>query len=109
MANSVLAVYPGTFDPMTLGHEDVVRRACQLFDRVIVAVAGGYHKKALFSLEDRIEMARESVKRYPQVTVESFSGLVRPARGDRLLLRIPACRHEPGADAGRGNRLPHAG
>jgi cytidyltransferase-like protein len=43
MANSVLAVYPGTFDPMTLGHEDVVRRACQLFDRVIVAVAAGYH------------------------------------------------------------------
>lgn len=45
MANSVLAVYPGTFDPMTLGHEDVVRRACQLFDRVIVAVAAGYHKR----------------------------------------------------------------
>jgi pantetheine-phosphate adenylyltransferase len=90
MANSVLAVYPGTFDPMTLGHEDVVRRACQLFDRVIVAVAAGYHKKALFSLEDRIEMARESVKRYPQVTVESFSGLVRDfvvARGGKAMVR----------------------
>ena len=90
MANSVLAVYPGPFDPMTLGHEDVVRRACQLFDRVIVAVAAGYHKKALFSLEDRIEMARESVKRYPQVTVESFSGLVRDfvvARGGKAMVR----------------------
>ena len=61
----MLAVYPGTFDPMTLGHEDVVRRACQLFDRVIVAVAAGYHKKALFSLDDRIEMARESVRALP--------------------------------------------
>lgn len=90
MSNSVLAVYPGTFDPMTLGHEDVVRRACQLFDRVIVAVAAGYHKKALFSLDDRIEMARESVKRYPQVTVESFSGLVRDfvvARGGKAMVR----------------------
>ena len=90
MSNSVLAVYPGTFDPMTLGHEDVVRRACQLFDRVIVAVAAGYHKKALFSLDERIEMARESVKRYPQVTVESFSGLVRDfvvSRGGRAMVR----------------------
>ena len=46
MAQNVIAVYPGTFDPMTLGHEDVVRRATQLFDRVIVAVAAGHHKKA---------------------------------------------------------------
>src|SRR5688572_30235402 len=47
MARGVIAVYPGTFDPMTLGHEDVVRRATQLFDRVIVAVAAGHHKKAM--------------------------------------------------------------
>ena len=50
MANNVLAVYPGTFDPITLGHEDVVRRATQLFGHVIVAVAAGRHKKTLFSL-----------------------------------------------------------
>lgn len=50
MAFNVIAVYPGTFDPMTLGHEDVVRRATQLFDRVIVGVAAGHHKKdAVFS------------------------------------------------------------
>ncbi len=90
MAHSVIAVYPGTFDPMTLGHEDVVRRATQLFDRVIVAVAAGHHKKALFSLQERIEMARDSVKAYPQVGVESFSGLLRDfvvARGAKAMVR----------------------
>jgi pantetheine-phosphate adenylyltransferase len=54
MSNKVIAVYPGTFDPMTLGHEDVVRRAAQLFDRVIVAVAAGHHKKTMFSLAERV-------------------------------------------------------
>ena len=86
----VLAVYPGTFDPITLGHEDVVRRATQLFERVIVAVAAGHHKRALFSLEERIDMAREAVKDYPQVTVESFSGLLRDfvvSRGGKAMVR----------------------
>ncbi len=90
MPLNVLAVYPGTFDPITLGHEDVVRRACQLFDRVIVAVAAGHHKKALFNPEERLEMAREAVKDYPQVTVEGFSGLVRDfvvARGGKAMVR----------------------
>jgi pantetheine-phosphate adenylyltransferase len=87
---NVTAVYPGTFDPMTLGHEDVVRRACQLFDTVIVAVAAGHHKKALFTLQERIDMAREVVKPYPQVQVEGFSGLVRDfvvARGGKAMVR----------------------
>ena len=61
MSNKVIAVYPGTFDPMTLGHEDVVRRAAQLFDRVIVAVAAGHHKKTMFSLAERVDMARDVV------------------------------------------------
>ena len=90
MANHVIAVYPGTFDPMTLGHEDVVRRATQLFDRVIVAVAAGHHKKALFSLEERMDMAREAVQVYPKVVVESFSGLLRDfvvARGAKAMVR----------------------
>ena len=90
MAHNVIAVYPGTFDPMTLGHEDVVRRATQLFDRVIVAVAAGYHKRALFSLQERIDMAREAAKAYPQVEVESFSGLLRDfvvARGGKAMVR----------------------
>jgi pantetheine-phosphate adenylyltransferase len=87
---SVLAVYPGTFDPITLGHEDLVRRACQLFDRVIIAVAAGYHKKPLFTLEERMEMVRESVRPWPQVTVESYSGLVRDfvvARNGKAMIR----------------------
>ena len=90
MAHKVIAVYPGTFDPMTLGHEDVVRRAAQLFDTVIVAVAAGHHKKAMFSLEERIDMVRDSVRPYPQVSVESFSGLVRDfvvARGAKAMVR----------------------
>ena len=90
MKPQVIAVYPGTFDPMTLGHEDVVRRAAQLFDVVIVAVAAGHHKKALFSLEERLDMVRDSVRPYPQVQVESFSGLVRDfvvARGAKAMVR----------------------
>ena len=90
MAHSVIAVYPGTFDPMTLGHEDVVRRATQLFAKVIVAVAAGHHKKTMFTLQERIEMARELVLPYPQVQVESFSGLVRDfvvARGGKAMVR----------------------
>ena len=90
MAQSVIAVYPGTFDPMTLGHEDVVRRATQLFDRVIVAVAAGHHKKAMFSIDERMEMAREVTKAYPKVEVESFAGLLRDfvvARGGKAMVR----------------------
>ncbi|MEI8028760.1 MAG: pantetheine-phosphate adenylyltransferase [Comamonadaceae bacterium] len=90
MPHNVIAVYPGTFDPITLGHEDVVRRATQLFDRVIVAVAAGHHKRALFSLQERIDMAREAVKDYPQVEVDSFSGLLRDfvvAQGAKAMVR----------------------
>ena len=90
MANDVIAVYPGTFDPMTLGHEDVVHRASQLFGRLIVAVAAGHHKKSLFTMQERIDMAREALKAYPQVTVEGFTGLVRDfvvSRGGKAMVR----------------------
>ncbi|MFL6692626.1 MAG: pantetheine-phosphate adenylyltransferase [Ramlibacter sp.] len=86
----VIAVYPGTFDPMTLGHEDVIHRACNLFERVIVAVAAGHHKKTMFTLPERIDMARTVVQPYPQVEVESFSGLLRDfvvARGGKAMVR----------------------
>ncbi len=86
----LIAVYPGTFDPITFGHEDVVRRANQLFGKVIVAVAAGHHKKTLFSLEERIEMVREAVSPYPQVEVESFAGLLRDfvvERGGKAMVR----------------------
>lgn len=88
--NKVIAVYPGTFDPITLGHEDLVRRATQLFDTVIVAVAAAHHKKTLFSLQERIAMVRESVRPYPQVSVASFDGLVRDfvvAHGGKAMVR----------------------
>jgi len=90
MVQPVIAVYPGTFDPMTLGHEDVIRRAIQLFPKVIVAVAAGHHKKAMFTLQERIEMAREVVQPYPDVEVASFSGLLRDfvvARGGKAMVR----------------------
>ena len=90
MASNVIAVYPGTFDPITLGHEDVVRRATQLFSKVIVAVAAGHHKKAMFTLQERIEMAKEIVKPFGQVEVASFSGLLRDfvvARGGKAMVR----------------------
>ncbi|QIL71743.1 pantetheine-phosphate adenylyltransferase [Diaphorobacter sp. HDW4B] len=90
MAQNVLAIYPGTFDPITLGHEDIVRRASQLFDRVIVAVAAGHHKKTMFNLEERMAMVREACKPWPQVSVESFDGLMRDfvvARGGKAMVR----------------------
>ena len=90
MTREVLAVYPGTFDPLTLGHEDLVRRAAQLFDRVIVAVAMAHHKKTLFSVEERMEMAREALHDCPQVQVEAFDGLVTAftvARGGKAMVR----------------------
>jgi pantetheine-phosphate adenylyltransferase len=86
----VIAVYPGTFDPMTLGHEDVIHRACNLFEKLIVAVAAGHHKKTMFTLQERIDMARTVVQPYPQVEVESFSGLLRDfvvARGGKAMVR----------------------
>ena len=71
------AVYPGTFDPMTLGHADLMRRASQLWDRLILAVAAGHHKKTMFSLDERLDMARELAADYPNVEVVAFSGLLR--------------------------------
>lgn len=77
MQNPVIAVYPGTFDPITLGHQDVIRRAASLFGTVIVAVAAAHHKKTMFSLEERLDAVREVLLVYPNVQVESFTGLVR--------------------------------
>lgn len=71
-----IAIYPGTFDPITLGHVDLARRATRLFDRVIVAVAAASTKSPLFSLEERSEMARMALVNFPQIEVKSFSGLL---------------------------------
>jgi pantetheine-phosphate adenylyltransferase len=90
MSTHVIAVYPGTFDPITLGHEDVVRRATQLFGKIIVAVAAVHHTKTMFTLDERMAMGRECVKQFPQVEVLSFSGLMRDfvvAQGAKAMVR----------------------
>ena len=71
------AVYPGTFDPMTLGHADLMRRAANLFDRLVLAVAAGHHKRTMFTIAERLEMAQEIAAPYPNVEVMAFRGLLR--------------------------------
>lgn len=70
------AVYPGTFDPLTRGHEDLVRRAALIFPRVIVGVAASQPKNPVFTLEERVDLARELLKPYPNVEVVGFSCLL---------------------------------
>ena len=70
------AVYPGSFDPVTFGHLDIINRASKMFDEVIVAVMCNSAKTPLFSLDERVKMLQESVKDLPNVRVESFSGLL---------------------------------
>ena len=70
-----IALYPGTFDPITNGHFDIIERALNLFDEVIVAVAISTDKKPMFTLDERIEMAKESVKNLQNVTVVGFDNL----------------------------------
>ena len=90
MSRHVIAVYPGTFDPITLGHEDIIRRARELFDEVIVAVAVAHHKKTLFSLDERLAMVQESVAKWSDVRAESFDGLLSHyvrAKGGKAMVR----------------------
>ncbi len=69
------AIYPGSFDPVTLGHIDVIERASKLFDHLIIAVLGNSAKTPLFSTEERVKMLQEVTKHIPNVEVESFGGL----------------------------------
>ena len=71
-----IAIYPGSFDPITLGHIDIIKRAILLFDQVIVAAAVNIHKDPFFNVVERMEMIRESVRTFPQVAVDSFDGLL---------------------------------
>lgn len=73
----VTAVYPGTFDPLTSGHADLVRRAGRLFDRLILAVADSRAKQPLFTIDERLELARASLADCGNVEVQRFSGLLR--------------------------------
>ena len=84
------AVYPGTFDPMTLGHEDLVRRAARLFDHVVLAVADSRTKRPMFTLAERIDMARDTLADVKNVSVKGFSGLLMnfvQEHGARVVMR----------------------
>ena len=84
------AVYPGTFDPMTLGHEDLMRRAAGLFERLILAVAAGHHKRTMFTLGERLDIAREIAAPYPNIENIAFRGLLRDfvvANGAKVVVR----------------------
>jgi pantetheine-phosphate adenylyltransferase len=70
------AIYPGSFDPITNGHLDVLHRATKLFDRVIVAVAKNDSKRPLFTLEERVQMVARAVRHLPSVKADSFEGLL---------------------------------
>jgi pantetheine-phosphate adenylyltransferase len=71
-----IAIYPGTFDPITYGHIDIIERAREIFDVVIVCVARNTAKKPLFSSQERIAMIKDAVRQFQNVTVEQFDGLL---------------------------------
>jgi pantetheine-phosphate adenylyltransferase len=72
----IKAVYPGTFDPITRGHQDLVRRAAALFDQVVVGIAASQAKRPFFTLDERISLARDILKPYRNVRIEGFRGLL---------------------------------
>ena len=85
-----IAVYPGTFDPLTRGHEDLVRRAAMLFDRVIVAVAASPAKKPIFTLDERVSIAQDVLSSFPNVSVKGFNCLLMhflSEQNSRVILR----------------------
>lgn len=69
-------IYPGTFDPITNGHVDLVSRAAKMFDEVVIAIAIGHHKNPIFTLEERVELAQQSLKHLPNVELVGFDGLL---------------------------------
>lgn len=87
---SITAIYPGSFDPITNGHLDLIQRGSRLFDRLIVSILQNETKQPLFSVEERTEMLREVVEVYPNVEVDSFNGLLvdyAAAKSATVLLR----------------------
>lgn len=87
---TVTAIYPGSFDPITNGHLDLIERGSRLFDRLIVSILVNDEKEPLFSVEERVEMLREVLRGYPNVEVDYFDGLLvdyAAARGATVLVR----------------------
>ena len=88
------AIYPGSFDPMTLGHLDVIKRASKMFDRLIVSVLNNKAKNSLFSVEERVSILREATRDLPNVTVDSFNGLlIDYAREKDIHISVRGLRH----------------
>ena len=127
------AIYPGSFDPLTFGHVDIIERSARLFDNVVVAILTNPQKAPLFTVEERIEIMNEILKpphsRRPRTVPECHeypdrfvSGITRRVRGEmrcsrdrsrtsraqRFRIRIPNGAHEPQADAGYRNRFHDA-
>lgn len=101
-----IAIYPGSFDPITLGHMDIIRRAAQCFDQVYVCVLVNCDKKPMFSADERVDMIRRSVADLPNVTAEHYSGLAGllcPGKGGLRPGEGPAQRHgfRPGVSDGQ--------
>ncbi|MFU8894938.1 MAG: pantetheine-phosphate adenylyltransferase [Gammaproteobacteria bacterium] len=90
---SISALYPGTFDPVTNGHQDLIRRAASIFERVVVAIAANPSKTPLFSLDERVELARAVLAEIPNVAVMGYSGLtVRFAEEHGLAVMVRGLR-----------------
>lgn len=71
-----IAIYPGSFDPVTSGHMNIIERGLKIFDKIIVAILQNHNKKSLFTIEERLEMLRISLEKFPAVEVDTFNGLV---------------------------------
>ncbi|NJC88698.1 MAG: pantetheine-phosphate adenylyltransferase [Desulfuromonas sp.] len=90
MSQKRIAVYPGSFDPITYGHLDIIERGLEVFDEIVVAVANNIGKKELFTTAERIALIREAVSDNPRVRVDTFEGLLVDyvmAQGARVILR----------------------
>ncbi len=90
MLDHRVAIYPGTFDPMTRGHEDLVRRASNLFDRVVVGIAQSRSKRPFFTLDERVELAKQVLAPYPNVEIVGFDNLLMDflhEQGAKVILR----------------------
>ncbi len=90
MKRSRIAVYPGTFDPVTYGHIDIIKRAAKIYDKVIVAVAHNEDKLPLFSVAERVSMLKDSIRPLKNVVVDDFDGLVvdyARSKGSRVMIR----------------------
>ena len=87
---NVLAIYPGSFDPVTNGHLDLIERGAKIFDRLIVSILRNLEKEPLFTLDERVEMLRDVTRPWPNVEVDVFSGLLvdyAQVRGAKVILR----------------------